>query len=225
MSFGPGLFAFLRDLKRHNNREWFEANRPRYVAEVEGPMLAFIREVGERLPAVCSGFIADPRRSGGSMFRIYRDTRFSADKTPYKTWLAARFGHRKARKATTGPHAPAFYLHVAVDESYGGGGIYHADTPTLTRIRQRIVSHPKAWSAVLKSGVELQGETLKRPPAGFDKTHPFIEDLKRKDLYGLTAFTQADVTSPRFIDRYMKACAEVTPLVEFLTTAVGLGKD
>jgi uncharacterized protein (TIGR02453 family) len=222
MSFGPGLFAFLRDLKRHNNREWFEDNRPRYVADVEAPMLAFIREVGERLPAVCPGFVADPRRSGGSMFRIYRDTRFSADKTPYKTWLAARFGHRKTRKAATGPHAPSFYLHLAVDESYGGGGIYHADTPTLTRIRQRIVSHPEAWSAVLKSGVELQGDTLKRPPAGFDKTHRFIEDLKRKDLYGLTAFTRAEVTSSRFIDRYMKACAEVTPLVEFLTAAVGL---
>jgi uncharacterized protein (DUF2461 family) len=75
---------------------------------------------------------------------------------------------------------------------------------------------------VLKSGVELEGETLKRPPAGFDKTHPFIEDLKRKDLYGLTAFTQAEVISSRFINRYMQACVEVTPLVEFLTTAVGV---
>ncbi|HEY6358317.1 MAG TPA: TIGR02453 family protein [Vicinamibacterales bacterium] len=224
MAFGPGLFAFLRDLKRHNHREWFEANRPRYVADVETPLLAFIREVGERLPGVCPGFVADPRRSGGSMFRIYRDTRFAADKTPYKTWLGARFGHRKARKATTGLHAPAFYLHLAADESYGGGGIYHADTSTLTRIRQRIVSHPQAWAAVLKSGVELQGDTLKRPPAGFDKSHRFIEDLKRKDLYGLTDFTPSEVTSSRFIDRYMKACAKVVPLVEFLTSAVGLDR-
>jgi uncharacterized protein (TIGR02453 family) len=163
MAFGPGLFKFLRDLKRHNNREWFEKNKPRYVAEVETPMLAFIEALGERLPVLCPGYVANPRRAGGSMFRIYRDTRFSADKTPYKTWLGARFTHRKA---TRDMHAPAFYLHLAVDESYGGGGLYHADTPTLTRIRQRIVAQPKAWGAVLKSGVELEGDTLKRPPPG-----------------------------------------------------------
>jgi uncharacterized protein (TIGR02453 family) len=222
MAFGPSLFRFLRDLKRHNNREWFEKNRPRYVADVETPMLEFIREVGERLPAVCPGYVADPRRSGGSMFRIYRDTRFSADKSPYKTWLAARFGHRSARKRgdTAGAHAPAFYLHLGIDECYGGGGIYHADTPALIRIRQRIVAHPKAWSAVLASGVVVEGDALKRPPVGFDPKHRFIEDLKRKDLYSLTEFRQTEVTAARFIDRYMKACAEAAPLVEFLAAAV-----
>ena len=218
MAFGPGFFTFLRDLKRHNTREWFEANRARYVADVETPMLDFIRAVGEKLPAICPGYVADPRRMGGSMFRIYRDTRFSADKSPYKTWLGARFGHRKATRDT---HAPGFYVHLSVDESYGGGGIYHPDTPTLTKIRQRIVSHEKACAAVVKS-VELEGDTLKRPPAGFDKAHKFIEDLKRKDLYSLAEFSQADVTSRRFLDRYLEACDAVTPLVEFLTEAVGL---
>jgi uncharacterized protein (TIGR02453 family) len=220
--FGPGLFAFLRDLKRHNNREWFEKNRPRYVADVETPMLAFIREVGERLPKVCPGYTADPRRSGGSMFRIYRDTRFSADKSPYKTWVAARFGHRLAKKDA---HAPGFYLHLGLDENYGGGGIYHADTPTLTRIRQRIVSHPKEWAAVLKTGLEIEGDTLKRPPAGFDAKHPYITDLKRKDLYYLAAFSEKQVTSAKFIGRYIDACEEVAPLIEFLGRAIGgLGK-
>jgi uncharacterized protein (TIGR02453 family) len=216
--FGPGLFTFLRDLKRHNNREWFERHKPRYVADVETPMLAFIGEVGERLPTVCPGYIADPRRSGGSMLRIYRDTRFSADKTPYKTWVAARFSHRRATK---GEQAPGFYLHLGVDENYGGGGIYHADTATLTRIRQRIVAQPKEWTAVLKSGIELEGDSLKRPPAGFDPAHTFIADLKRKDLYSLAAFSQAQVTSARFVERYMEACEAVTPLVQFLTKAVG----
>lgn len=216
MPFTPGFFTFLKDLKRHNNREWFEKNRARYVADVEAPMLDFIRQVGERLPDVCEGFVADPRRSGGSMFRIYRDTRFSADKSPYKTWVAARFGHRQARKDA---HAPGFYVHLEPDESYGGGGIYHADTPTLTRIRQRIVSHSKAWSQVIATGIEIEGDTLKRPPAGFDPGHEHIRDLKRKDLYALASFSQADVTAPRFLDRYLKACRDVAPLVEFLTEA------
>lgn len=220
MPFGPGLFKFLGDLKRHNNRDWFETHRDRYVAEVEGPTLAFIAEVGDRLPAVCTGFIADPRRTGGSMFRIYRDTRFSADKSPYKTWVAARFGHRKA---TRDAHAPGFYLHLGFDECYGGGGIYHADTPTLTRIRQRIVAHPKAWGAVLATGIAIEGDALKRPPAGFDPAHRFIADLKRKDLYSLTEFTQADVTSRSFLERYLESCDAAAPLVSFLATAVGIG--
>jgi len=219
MSFTPAFFTFLKDLKRHNNRDWFEKHRERYVAEVETPMLAFIAEVGERLPRTCRGFVANPKRTGGSMFRIYRDTRFSADKSPYKTWMAARFGHRKATKDSS---APGFYLHLAADESYGGGGVYHCDTPALTRIRQRIVSHPKAWNAVLKSGVEIEGDTLKRPPAGFDAAHKYIEDLKRKDLYSLTEFSQRDITSPRFIDAYMKAVKDAAPLVEFLAEALGL---
>ena len=215
----PALFSFLKDLKRHNKREWFEKNRDRYVADVETPFLAFIAEVGERLPAVCPGYVANPKRTGGSMFRIYRDTRFSADKSPYKTWMAARFGHRRATKDA---HAPGFYLHLGIDESYGGGGIYHADTATLTRVRQRIVSHPKAWAAVLKSGIEIEGDTLKRPPAGFDATHKYIADLKRKDHYSLSEFTQAEVTSARFVDRYMKSCEAAAPLVTFLADAVGL---
>lgn len=219
MAFGPELFVFLRQLKRQNTREWFERNRERYVADVEAPMLRFIRDVGERLPSISPAYVADPRRSGGSMFRIYRDTRFSADKSPYKAWVAARFGHRSAGKDV---HAPGFYLHLAPDERYGGGGIYHPDTPTLTRIRGRIVAEPKAWAAVLESGVEIEGECLRRAPAGFDPAHRFVDDLRRKDLYALAEFSERDVTSPRFLDRYLEACREVAPLVEFLTRALGL---
>lgn len=217
MSFTPDLFAFLRDLKHHNNRDWFEKNRSRYQAAVETPMLEFIHQVGERLPATCPGYTADARRVGGSMFRIYRDTRFSPDKSPYKTWMAARFTPRRAKRGT---HTPSFYLHLGLEDSFGGGGIYHADLAILTRIRQRIVSHPKAWRAVLESGITLEGDRLKRPPAGYDPKHPFIEDLKRKDLYAFTEFTEAQVTSPKFIDRFMRACADVAPLVGFLTEAV-----
>ena len=138
--FTPALFTFLRDLKRHNDRAWFAAQKDRYVEEVEAPMRRFIAAAGERLPSISRSIVADPRRSGGSLYRIYRDTRFSADKSPYKTWTAAHFRHRAAGKEQT---APGFYLHLGPAENFGGGGIYHPDRPTLTRIRQHIVEAPE----------------------------------------------------------------------------------
>lgn len=217
--FTPGFFTFLRDLKRHNDRAWFAANKDRYLADVEVPMLRFITAVGERLPSVSTAFIADPRRSGGSMHRIYRDTRFSHDKSPYKTWVAVHFRHRSAAKDVA---APGFYLHIGPTERFAGGGIYHPDMPALTRIRQRIVSEPKAWGAVIRSGIEIEGDTLKRAPAGFDPAHRFIVDLKRKDLYAGAEFTARQVTAPDFLDAFIDSCREVAPLVEFLATALGL---
>jgi uncharacterized protein (TIGR02453 family) len=219
MAFDKDFFLFLTQLTRNNKREWFEKHRERYVAHVETPMLAFIREVGDRLPNVAPAFLADPRRSGGSMFRIYRDTRFSSDKSPYKTWVAARFQHRSASK--TQP-APGFYIHLGPKEIGGGGGLYHVETPTLTRVRERIVSQPKAWAAVLKSGVEIEGDKLKRVPRGFDAAHPYADDLKRKDLYFWHEFTQSEARSSTFVDRYMKELEAATPLMEFLTKSLGL---
>lgn len=217
--FQPSFFAFLRDLKRHNTREWFAANRERYVADIETPMLTFITDVGARLPSISSAFVADPRRSGGSMYRIYRDTRFSADKSPFKTWVAAHFRHRAARKDQA---TPGFYLHLSPTDCFGGGGIYHPDTATLTRIRQRIVGHPKAWAAVLRSGVTIEGERLTRAPAGFDPSHRYVEDLKWKDLYAGSEFRVAQVTRPDFLEQFLESCRQVSPLVEFLTRAIDL---
>ncbi len=101
--FSPGFFRFLRELKANNRREWFEANKQRYEAEVKGPMLRFIAEFGARLRTVSKHFDADPRPVGGSMFRIYRDTRFAKDKSPYKTAVAEHFPHRAGGKDV---HAP-----------------------------------------------------------------------------------------------------------------------
>src|SRR5437660_671987 len=134
--FSSELFVFLKDLKRHNNREWFAAHRDRFAEHVEQPMLRFIAAVGERLPAISGAYVADPRRSGGSMYRIYRDTRFSPDKSPYKTHVAAHFRHRSASKDQ---ETPGFYLGLSPTERFGGGGIYHPSMPSLTRIRHRIV--------------------------------------------------------------------------------------
>ena len=218
-SFTPDLFAFFRDLKRNNNREWFTANKDRYVASVEAPMLQFIRDVGERLPDISPSFRADARRFGGSLYRIYRDTRFSPDKTPYKPWTAATFRHRAARGEV---EAPGFYIRLSPTENFGGGGIYHPSMPSLTRIRQHIVDNPRGWNVVKQAGGQLGGDSLKRAPAGFDPAHRFIEDLRRKSFYTGEEFTEADVTSAGFIDQFMGACRNSAPLVKFLTVSQGL---
>jgi uncharacterized protein (TIGR02453 family) len=218
-SFTPDLFAFLRDLKRHNTREWFAANKDRYVGAVEAPMLRFIAEFGERLPTISASFVANGRRVGGSLYRIHRDTRFSADKSPYKTWVAAHFRHRAARK---GVAAPGFYLHLGPGECWAGGGIYHPDMPTLTRIRQHIVDDSRAWGAVVRAGLEIEGDSLKRAPAGFDAAHRFADDLRRKDFYAGTEFTERQVTSDGFGDAFVDACRGVVPLMKFLTGALDL---
>ena len=216
--FTPALFKFLRDLKANNNREWFQANRERYVADVESPMLQFITDMGTRLPAISKMVKADPRRMGGSMYRIYRDTRFSADKTPYKTWAAVHFKVRAGKEQAS----PGFYLHVGPGERWAGGGIYHPEMPALTRIRQYIASHPKEWDKVLRSKIEIEGESLSRGPAGFDPGHKFITDLKRKDFYAGTEYSEREVTAPNFIDAYVEECKRVAPLMAFLSNALGL---
>jgi uncharacterized protein (TIGR02453 family) len=217
--FTSGLFGFLKELKANNEREWFAENRARYTTLVEEPMLRFISDLGERLPQISPGFLADPRRAGGSMFRIYRDTRFSKDKTPYKTGTGAHFRHRSASKGQT---VPGFYMHLEPGESVGGGGIYQPDPEALKRIRDRIVAEPAAWSRVIATKIVIEGDALKRPPRGYDPEHRFAEDLKRKDLYTLQRFTEKEVCSPRFMDTYLAACTRTAPLVEFLTRALGL---
>jgi uncharacterized protein (TIGR02453 family) len=217
--FTPDLFSFLTDLKRNNTREWVAANRDRYVRSVETPMLEFITQVGERLPAVSPAFRAVARRMGGSLYRLQRDTRFSPDKSPYKTWVAAIFRHRSAR----GGHGlPAFYLHLDPAHSFGGGGSYRPDQPTLTRIRRFIVEHEKEWRAVRETAAPIQGERLLRVPAGFPRTHPLAEDLKLKDFYTGVTFTGDDVVARDFLDRYMRAIAEAAPVARFLTRALDL---
>ena len=219
VAFDPDLFAFLGDLKRHNDRDWFAANRDRYVRSVEAPMLQFIGDVGARLPEISTAFRADARRFGGSLYRMQRDTRFSPDKSPFKPWTAAIFRHRSARK---GLQLPGFYLHVEPGHTFAGGGLYHPDQPTLTRIRQYMTGHVEDWQAVKKSGLEIQGSRLTRVPAGFDRKHPLAEDLKWKDLYCGVDFTEADVVAPDFLDRYITVCRQSAPLVRFLTRALDL---
>jgi uncharacterized protein (TIGR02453 family) len=220
--FDKELFGFLKELKQNNTREWFHANKERYQTAVQEPLLRFISDFADPLHDISPEFPADPRPSGGSMFRIYRDVRFSKDKSPYKTHGAAQFRHRAGRDA----HAPGFYLHLEPGNVFVGAGSWHPGREALESIRNAIAEDPDQWRAVLEDGGfskrhELVGESLKRPPRGFDPEHPLIEELKRKDFISIENFNQTKACSAGFIDIVAESFRVAAPLVKFLTEAVG----
>ncbi|MHC5003301.1 MAG: DUF2461 domain-containing protein, partial [Planctomycetota bacterium] len=213
--FTPELFRFLRQLARNNSREWFQKNKPRYLEHVRDPMLRFIEDLGPKLRRISRQLIADPSPVGGSMFRIHRDVRFSADKSPYKTAASAQFRHLRARDV----HAPGFYLHLGHDQVFAGAGLWHPDGDTLGRLRRHLVDHDDAWRRLLRrkafrdGRLRLEGESLKRPPRGFDPEHPLVEDLKRKDFVVVTDLDEAAACAPDFLDRYVAICRDASPFV------------
>jgi uncharacterized protein (TIGR02453 family) len=217
-SFPPELFAFLRELAQNNDREWFAANKARYVASVQEPALAFVEDVGLRLPEeVSRHLVADPRPSGGSLFRIYRDTRFSRDKSPYKTHTGIQFRHERTRDV----HAPGIYLHLEPGTVFMACGTWRPERETLHAIRTAIASRPARWSAIVeepafKERFRLGGEALKRPPAGFDREHPLIEELKRKDFIAIADLSEAEATASGFLSRFLGLCGEAAEFMRFL---------
>lgn len=220
----PELFEFLSDLKQNNTKPWFQENRHRYEAFVKGPLIQFISDFQAPLASINPHFTAIPK-VGGSLFRIYRDVRFSKDKSPYKTSAGVHFRH----KAGKGAHAPGFYLHLAPGEVFGAVGIWGPDHSTLTKLRGAIVEQDEEWerlttdarfSSVYKRA--MQGDELKRPPRGFDPNHRFVEDLKRRHHVAVVPLTEAAACSPDFIGKLAESFAAGTVYMEFLTRALGL---
>lgn len=218
------MFRFLKDLSKNNNREWFHANKPRYKASVVMPVVNFIESIRPRLENISEYYVADSRPHGGSMFRIYRDTRFARDKRPYKENVGCQFRHVAGKDA----HAPGFYVHLSPQEVFVGAGVWCPPNPVLDKIRAAIVTHPKKWAAVINDkGIRthfggITGDGLKRPPRGYAADHPYIEDLKRKSFLAIRQLDPAMVTSPKFIKEVEKSFAKAAPLVEFVTSALEL---
>lgn len=222
-AFDAELFSFLRDLKANNTRDWFAANKSRYERAVLEPALGFIEDFAPYLAEISEQLRADPRRAGGSLFRIHRDVRFSKDKSPYKTSVGIQFRHASAADA----HAPGLYLHLEPGSVFVGGGVWHPDSKATLAIREAIARRPDDWLATTRQApfsslFTLGGEQLKRAPAGFDAAHPLIEDIRRKDFFGTQELAEADALAPRFNDRYADACRGLKPLLGFLCDALGL---
>lgn len=217
--FTPALFQFLTELAVHNEKAWFQAHRERFEAEVRGPMQAFILAFAEPLVQLSPHFLADPRPSGGSMFRIFRDTRFSRDKSPYKTNVGAQFRHRDCSKDV---HAPGFYLHLEPGGCFMSAGLWRPDPESLRKVREYMVGHAGEWKALRAKGIEVGGESLQRVPRGFDPAHPLAEDLKLKDFYTGTPLTERQVCAPDFLERFTEGCRRDAPLMRFLSRALEL---
>lgn len=219
----PALFEFLRELRENNDREWFAAHRRRFLADVRDPMLEFIAEFAAPLAEISPRFVADSRPNGGSLFRIYRDVRFSPDKTPYKTNVGAHFRHAAGRDA----HAPGFYLHLEPGTCFAGCGVWRPAGPALRKIRRAIHERQAAWTRVTTEPAfagtfEFAGASLKRGPRDYPLDHPLIEDLKRKDFVAVTSFPEEEAVRPDFPETFAGMVRTGAPFVGFLCRAVGV---
>ena len=219
--FQPSLFEFLEQLADHNNRPWFQANKDRYELEVLQPAMAFIRAFQPRLKRISRRFVASDRRVGGSLMRVYRDTRFAKDGAPYKTNAGIQFRHELGRDI----HAPGFYVHLAPGECFVALGVWRPDASSLAQIRQAIVDGPDRWRRArndrkFQGRFALDGGSLKRPPRGYPADHPWIEDLKRTDFLGLEELQEQDVLAKGFLEHVEASFAAGRPLMRFLCDAM-----
>jgi uncharacterized protein (TIGR02453 family) len=212
--FDEETFAFLRELKRNNDRAWFNANKERYEESVKEPFLQFIDDVGPALRKVSRNLVADPRPVGGSLFRIYRDIRFSKDKSPYKTHVGAHFPLGR------GSAGPGYYLHLEPGQCFVAGGMWMPEPAALQQIRERIAERPAEWKKA-RGDLDHDEASLKRPPRGFDPDHPMIEDLKRKTFTSSIRLSDAQMKRADLQATFVRSCERIEPLMKFLAAAVG----
>lgn len=221
--FTQDLFQFLRDLKRNNNRDWFRRNKDRYETAVRDPVLNFIADVGPGIKKLSRYFVADASPIGGSMMRIYRDIRFSRDKSPYKTAIGLHFWHVEGNEGAT----PALHLRLEPGDSSVGAGVWRPEPRALKQIRDAIVAEPKKWERATsgrdsRSSCGMAGESLKRPPRGYDPNHPFIDDIKRRDFAVSMPLSDDQVCGPDFMEVLLETFRASAPFAKFLTQALGL---
>ena len=221
--FTKQTFSFLSSLADNNTREWFEEHKQNYEDYVREPALDFISDMTEEMPAISKHFLAVPKKVGGSLMRVYRDTRFAHDKTPYKTNIGIQFRHEVGKDV----HAPGYYVHIAPDECFVGVGLWHPEADVLFKIREDILKNGDAWVAardnkIFRKHFSLEGDVLTNAPRGYAKDHPLLEDLKRKDFIGLAALNKTDVTSKNFRALVVERFKQAEPYMRFLCGAVGL---
>ena len=220
--FEPAVFDFLAELELNNRRDWFEQNRDRYESELREPAFELIRAVRPMLQQISPSITARDTKVGGSLMRIFRDVRFSPDKTPYKTNIGIQFRHRAGRDV----HAPGYYVHLSLDECFIGAGSWTPDRDALALYRDAIAERGAEWLTLIerysRGGWRIDGDKLKRPPRGWDKDHPMIEEIKRKQFIAVRDFEQEDVLAPDFPEQIAEWCRESQPLMAFLCKAARL---
>jgi uncharacterized protein (TIGR02453 family) len=218
--FTPATFKFFKALARNNSREWFQAHKDDYERHVREPFTALITDMQAPLAKISPHFRADPRKVGGSLYRIHRDTRFANDKQPYKNWQGSRFFHERRHEI----QAPGFYLHIQPGECFVGGGMWHPEPPVLKKLREFLSDNPDAWKRATRSKAFQErytwwGESLTRPPRGFDANHELIDDLKRKNFAAGQDFDEAMACSAELLPFVVDSFRRLAPMVDYLCAA------
>jgi uncharacterized protein (TIGR02453 family) len=221
--FDRSLLDFLEELAAHNDRDWFAANKPRYEQLVLAPALDFIAAMAPRLEKFAPQFDAIARRQGGSLMRVYRDTRFARDKAPYKTNVGIQFRHAHGKDV----HAPGYYVHIEPGEVFLAAGMWRPEPEALAKVRLAIVERPAEWkrardAKAFRVAFALGGRALVRAPRGFPRDHPHADDLKRQDFIASVTLPQDAILSGRFADEVAERFRAATPFMKFLCRAVNV---
>ncbi|HEV8304567.1 MAG TPA: DUF2461 domain-containing protein [Gemmatimonadales bacterium] len=231
MGFSAATLTFLRGLKRRNERPWFEAHRAEYEAAVKLPMRELIEEMDVRLARLAPEIIGDPKHS---MFRIYRDIRFSADKSPYKTHASCWFYHRDGsravgREAEGAGGGAGFYFQVAPGDTFLGGGMWMPPRDALLKLREAIAEDPKRFTriatdrrALRRFGGLSEEAVLRRVPRGFAPDHPAARWLKFQSFVMGRALTDAQAVSARLPALLEADFRLMLPLVRWINGVLGL---
>jgi uncharacterized protein (TIGR02453 family) len=212
--FSPEAIAFLRNLKKHNDRAWFTPRKTIYEEQLRMPMIELVRAIHGEMIAFAPQYVGEPAKC---VFRIYRDTRFSKDKTPYKTHIAASFWHNGLEKRGAG-----YYLGVSPEGVHIGGGLYAPEPDVLLAVRSLIAEdfagYRKTFSSpkVKKLLGEPTGESAARAPKGFPCDHPAIEFIKRRQHVFFAHLDISVATTPKLLGEVVKRFEAMTPMVEFL---------
>ena len=222
--FSDASFKFLRALAKNNDKTWFNEHKQQYEDHVRQPFLRLLTDLQPDLAQVSEHFRSDPKTVGGSLFRIYRDARFSNDKSPYKPWQGARLFHERRKQVA----APSFYVHLQPGQCFVGAGLWHPEPPTQRRVRQFIFDNPGSWKAAahaprFRKRFEFESsEVLSRPPRGFPADFEMIEDLKHRNFVFSRHLEDADMTGPRLRQSLAADLVALGPFVDYLCAALDL---
>ena len=222
--FTRKAIAFLRALKRNNDRDWFKARKAQYEQHVHGPMIELLARLSADFRRFAPELVAEPRVS---LYRIYRDTRFSEDKSPLKTHVAAHFPSRRFPKG----QGSGLYVHVAPTEVWIGGGLYMPSASDLQAIREHIAAHHRRLHRIVSGPAfrravgTLEGERLSRVPRGYLKDHPAAEYLRFRQFLAGREFEAEFATSPRFYPQMLAIFRAVVPLTRFLNEGLIAGSE
>jgi uncharacterized protein (TIGR02453 family) len=217
--FPPEGLKFLKQLRKNNNRPWFLKHKPEYESSVRFPMQCLIAALRERMAGTAPEIEFHPKRS---IFRINRDVRFSKNKAPYKTNIAASFDLRGDKSPT---ETPGLYLGIEPGSIFVGGGLYMPMGDQIKAIRASIADHPAEFLAVIRQRRfksefgGIQGEKLSRAPLGYPPDHPMIEHLRHKQFYVGKVLKEQECLSPKFVNTVVTVFKDTLPLVRWLIAA------